>query len=175
MSLENLINQANQYYLAHQLATIHKKPTPIQVVRVDYKKRSNAKIIEAYYSTPSTTDYNGVYKGYHIDFEAKETRLATFPLHNLHLHQIEHMENVLQQGGLCFTIIYYRKFEKFFLIPAADIIRLYRNNQFVQKKKPISLALAAELGLEINATGYPLLDYLATITKYLSGVEENGT
>jgi len=173
MSLENLINQANQYYLAHEIATIHKKPTPVQVVRVDYQKRSRAKIIEAYYSTPSTTDYNGVYNGLHIDFEAKETKLGSFPLHNLHLHQIEHMEHVLRQRGICFTIIYYKKFETFFLIPAEHIIRLYRNNQFVQKKKPIPFALAQEIGFEISTTGYPLLDYIATVAKYLSGVEES--
>jgi recombination protein U len=171
MSLENLINQANEFYLAHEIATIHKKPTPVQVVRVDYKTRSTAKIIEAYYSTPSTTDYNGVYDGYHIDFEAKQTKLAAFPLHNLHLHQIEHMEHVLKQRGICFTIISYTKFEKVFVIPAAEIIRLYRNNQFVQKKKPIPLALAEEIGFEVHTAGYPVLDYLATVTKYLSGVK----
>jgi len=175
MSLENLINQSNEYYLAHEIASIHKKPTPIQVVRVDYQKRSTAKIVEAYYSTPSTTDYNGVYNGYHIDFEAKQTNLTTLPLHNLHLHQIEHMERVLKQRGICFCIIYYTKFEKFFIIPAADIVRLYRSNQFVHKKKSISLALAQEIGFEINSTGYPVLDYLTTVTEYLSGVEGSDT
>ena len=59
MDLEFDINRSNQYYLANEIAVVHKKPTPIQVVKVDYPKRSSAKIVEAYYKIPSTTDYNG--------------------------------------------------------------------------------------------------------------------
>ena len=59
MSLESDINDSNKYYRACDIALIYKKPTPIQVVRVDYPARNKAKIVEAYYKTPSTTDYNG--------------------------------------------------------------------------------------------------------------------
>ena len=41
-SLENALNQSNKYYLAHDLAVIHKKPTPVQIVKVDYPRRSLA-------------------------------------------------------------------------------------------------------------------------------------
>ena len=82
MSLEEDINDSNAYYRACDRALIHKKPTPIQVVKVDYPARCAAKITEAYYKTPSTTDYNGVYRGKAIDFEAKETKSKTsFPFH----------------------------------------------------------------------------------------------
>ena len=74
MSFESAINESNAYYLAHGLAVIHKKPTPVQIVKVDYPKRSRAKIVEAYFRQASTTDYSGVFKGHYIDFEAKETR-----------------------------------------------------------------------------------------------------
>ena len=83
-----------------------KKPTPIQIVQVDYPKRSAAKITEAYFKVPSTTDYNGVYRGKAIDFEAKETRSKTsFPFSHIHLHQIEHLERVLRQGAIAFVIV----------------------------------------------------------------------
>src|SRR5699024_7222639 len=80
MSLEEDINITNQYYLDHQIGVIHKKPTPIQIVNVHYPKRSAAVITEGYFQKSSTTDYNGIYKGKHIDFEVKETKNKTlFP------------------------------------------------------------------------------------------------
>ena len=36
MSLENDLNDSNAYYCSCDRALIHKKPTPIQVVKVDY-------------------------------------------------------------------------------------------------------------------------------------------
>lgn len=103
MSLEKDIERSNQFYMKHRRAVIHKKPTPVQVVHVDYPKRSQAVIKEAYFRTPSTTDYNGIYQGYHIDFEAKETKNKTsFPLQNIHEHQVRHMSHVSEQGGIVF-------------------------------------------------------------------------
>ncbi|CAG5231512.1 recombination protein U [Streptococcus pneumoniae] len=46
MSFEKMINATNDYYLSQGLAVIHKKPTPIQIVRVDYPQRSRAKLLK---------------------------------------------------------------------------------------------------------------------------------
>ena len=62
IDFESLINNSNGYYLNNNIAAIYKKPTPIQIVKVDYPARNKAKIVEAYYRVPSTTDYNGIYK-----------------------------------------------------------------------------------------------------------------
>lgn len=106
MTLEDDLNETNQFYLENGIAVIHKKPTPVQIVNVDYPKRSAAVIREAYFKQSSTTDYNGVYKGKYIDFEAKETKSKTsFPLQNFHEHQIKHMQSVISQQGICFVII----------------------------------------------------------------------
>ena len=59
MDLEEMINESNEYYLNNDFAVIHKKPTPVQIVKVEYPMRSKAVITEAYYKTPSTTDYYG--------------------------------------------------------------------------------------------------------------------
>ncbi|MDD3478468.1 MAG: Holliday junction resolvase RecU, partial [Candidatus Izemoplasmatales bacterium] len=101
MDLEAAINQTNEAYISSDIAYIYKKPIPIQVVKVDYERRSAAKISEAYYKVPSTTDYNGIYRGKYIDFEAKETKGKTsFPLKNIHEHQVTHLSNVVRHGGI---------------------------------------------------------------------------
>ena len=103
MILEEDINETNKYYLAHNIALIYKKPTPIKVVRVEYPKNI---IREAYFNEPSTLDYNGVYNGKYIEFDAKETQSKTsFPLSNIHKHQLSHIKKVLYFGGIAFLIV----------------------------------------------------------------------
>jgi len=43
-TLEDEINETNEYYLQRGTAVIHKKPVPIQVVKVEYPSRSAAVI-----------------------------------------------------------------------------------------------------------------------------------
>ena len=105
-TLEDEINEANDYYVKRRLAIIHKKPVPVQIVKVEYPSRSAAVIREAYFRTPSTTDYNGVWDGHYIDFDAKETASKTsFPLKNIHVHQMTHMQQVTEQDGVAFIIV----------------------------------------------------------------------
>ncbi|MGL4624830.1 MAG: Holliday junction resolvase RecU [Culicoidibacterales bacterium] len=165
MSLEQELNLANQYYLARGLAVIHKKPTPINIVHVHYPKRSAAVIKEAYFQTPSTTDYNGVYQGAYLDFEAKETRLKTaFPLTNFHNHQIQHMEHVITQAGICFVIVRFTSLERTFVLDAKVVIDFWQN-QKKDGRKSIPLNCFETQGFEVKASGYPTLDYLPTIHK----------
>ena len=44
MTLENDLNETNEYYRDMDIAIIYKKPTPIKIVKVDYPSRSEAKI-----------------------------------------------------------------------------------------------------------------------------------
>ena len=118
MELEDDINFANKYYLNNDIAVIHKKPIPIQIVEVSYPNRASAMITKAFYQTPSTTDYNGLWNGKYIDFEAKETNSATsFSLSNIHDHQIDHMTKILNQGGISFIIVRFKKIDRTFVMP----------------------------------------------------------
>lgn len=123
MKLENDINTTNQWYLDQDIAVIHKKPTPITIVKVNYPKRSAAKITEAYFKLPSTTDYNGVYRARYLDFEAKECASRTsFPFKSIHPHQIQHLEAILKQGGIGFLIVRFTVYDETYYVPADRVI-----------------------------------------------------
>ncbi|MGT2829940.1 Holliday junction resolvase RecU [Streptococcus hillyeri] len=167
MSFETAINATNDYYLSRHMAVIHKKPTPIQIVRVDYPRRSRAKIVEAYFRQASTTDYSGVYKGYYIDFEAKETRQKTaMPMKNFHHHQIEHMANVLQQDGICFVLLHFSSLQETYLLPAKPLIDFY---QIDQGSKSMPLDYIRKNGFAIETGAFPQVPYLDIIDKYILG------
>lgn len=123
MDLEEIVNEANEYYLANDIAIIHKKPIPVQIVHVDYPARNKAVITEAYYKTPSTTDYNGIYKGYYIDFDCKECNsLTSFPLKNVHPHQVEHLKGIKKHGGIAFLLIEFIKYGEYYLLNIDDFL-----------------------------------------------------
>jgi recombination protein U len=125
LNYNNIVN----YYLNEDIAVIHKKPTPITIVHVDYPQRSHAKITEAYFKVPSTTDYNGIYRGKYIDFEAKECASRTsFPLQaTVHPHQIRHLDAVMRHGAVAFMIIRFTVYDETYLVDADKIVRFWNN------------------------------------------------
>lgn len=166
MSFEAEINQTNQYYLDRNIAVIHKKPTPVQIVKVDYPKRSAAVIKEAYFKEASTTDYNGIYNGRYIDFEAKETKNKTsFPLSNFHEHQIIHMENCLNQKGIVFVLLFFSSNKEYFLVPSQLVIS-YWKNQSQNGRKSIPLKVIKEHGYEIIPGYAPRIPYLQILDQH---------
>lgn len=160
MSLEEDLNMTNKYYLDKEIAVIYKKPTPITIVNVDYKTRSKAKIVEAYFKLPSTTDYNGVYQGKAIDFEAKETSSKTsFPLSLIHKHQLNHLKAVDKQKAISFVIIRFTYYNETYLIKSKDLFKFIESNT----RKSITYLWIKETGIRIPSGVYPPLDYLKTI------------
>ncbi len=169
MFLETLLNQTNDYYRLRKIAVIHKKPTPIQVVKVDYPKRSAAVIKEAYYRHASTTDYNGVYRGRYIDFEAKETKNKTsFPFINIHEHQLQHMEDCIYQGGVVFVIFYFSSLNEYYLLESQYLISYIRENK--DGKKSIPLTYIRENGMQIFLTVQSILDYIPIVDQLIDKI-----
>ena len=167
MNLEKDINITNKYYLENDIAVIYKKPTPIKVVRVDYNKRINTVINEAYYEIPSTTDYNGIYKGKYIDFEAKETKSKTsFALRNIHAHQIDHLIRVLNHGGISFLIIRFSSLDKTFFLDTKYLEEFLKNND----SKSIPISYIEEHGHLIEEKYCPRINYIKIIDEYYLGV-----
>lgn len=167
MSLEADINETNLYYRNNDIAIIYKKPTPITVSRVDYHSRIDAVIREAYYKTPSTTDYNGIYKGRYIDFEAKETRYKTrFPLSNIHSHQIKHLEDVRRHGGIGFLIVRFSTLNLTYLLDGSKLQAFLTNTN----RKSIPVSFFEKEGFLIKEKYTPRLDYLSVLDEiYFKG------
>ena len=158
MTLEAEINDTNKYYLENNIAVVYKKPTPVKVL-----KRVNEKITDAYFEKPSTTDYNGLYKGKYIDFEAKETKNKnSFPLNNIHQHQIKHIENIIKNDGICFVIIRFTLLNKTFILFGKDLIEFINN----ETRKSIPMDYFNQKGYLIKDKLNPKVDYIEIIDKY---------
>lgn len=166
-SLEEDLNASNEYYRQRGIALIYKKPTPVQVVHVDYPRRGKAKITEAYYRTPSTTDYNGLYKGRYIDFEAKQTQNRTsFPYYLVQPHQVSHLKAVHAQGGIGFFIVRFTSLKETYLVDAMELIDAMAQNQ----KKSIPHAWFAEHGIRLQEGLYPRLAYLKAVEQKYNSI-----
>jgi len=160
MAFESEINQSNIYYKNKDICLIYKRPTPINVVKVDYNK--GAKITHAYFEEQSTTDYNGVYKGRYIDFEAKNTKSKTsFPLQNIPIHQIEHLKEVIKHNGIAFFIVHFELLNEIYLLDASHVIHLYESNTI----KSIKIDYFRKFGYAIKRGYNPRIEYIEAINK----------
>ena len=162
MKLEDDLNITNNYYRDMDVAYIYKKPTPIKITKVNYPSRDKSMIKEAFFDTPSTTDYNGIYKGKYVDFEAKETNsLTSFPLNNIHKHQIIHLNNIARHGGIAFIIVRFTMLNETYLLFQSDVQHFLDT----QKRKSIPLSYFKECGYLLKDKFNPRVDYLEILDK----------
>lgn len=101
-TLEELVNRTNEKYREQGLALIQKVPTPITPIKIDKEHRH---ITLAYFEQKSTVDYIGAVQGIPVCFDAKECDSDTFPLQNIHEHQVQFMEDFEKQEGIAFLIL----------------------------------------------------------------------
>lgn len=164
MDLEYLIEQANDYYTLNDIAYIYKKPTPIGVTKVAYSAKGK-RIEDGFYKTPSTLDFNGLYNGYYIEFDAKVTQNKTsFPISNVHDHQIKHIRNINKHGGIVFLVIAMNN--KYFLLMGNTFLEFIDN----EKRKSIPYEYLLNNAYEIKL-GLKGLDYLSTLNKIIGGIK----
>ena len=158
MSFEEDINLSNEYYNEMDICLITKRPTPINIVKVDYTH--GAKITSAYFEKQSTTDYNGIYKGRYIDFEAKNTKNKTsFPLANIPIQQIIHLTRVIKQGGIAFFLIQFESLGEVYLLDASFVIDFYHNSE----RKSIPYEVIKKEGYFITQRLRPRLNYIEAV------------
>ena len=167
MTLESEINSSNEYYRNIEKAYIYKKPTPIKIAKVDYPSRKEAIIKEAYFTIPSTTDYNGLYNGKYIDFEAKETKSKTaFSLSNIHTHQLKHLENIYRNGGISFIIVRFSSLNETYLLETKTFLEYINNTE----RKSIPITFFRDNAHLIKDGYCPKIDYLKIVDKIIGGI-----
>ena len=73
----------------------------------------------------STVDYIGAVQGIPVCFDAKECSVKTFPLQNIHPHQIAFMKEFEEQGGIAFIILSYTSVDEVYYVPFDTIYQFW--------------------------------------------------
>jgi len=157
MDFENDINISNDWYRENNLCSILKRTTPIKVLKMDSKEK---RITSAVFEKQSTADYNGVFRGRYIDFEAKSTMLkSSLPLDKIKMHQVKHLKEVIKHGGIAFYLINFSVRSEIYLI---DCTCLFNHIESTQCKS-ISYDFVKTNGHLVNLKYVPRIDYLEVI------------
>ena len=122
-TLEEFLNHTNEKYLEQGLALIQKIPTPITPVQIDKEHRH---ITLAYFDQKSTVDYIGAVQGIPVCFDAKECHVDTFPLQNIHEHQVQFMGDFEKQDGIAFLIIYFSARNELYYMTYEELHKLWK-------------------------------------------------
>lgn len=161
-TLEEFINLTNEKYLTQGLALIQKVPTPITPLKID---KDNRHITLAYFEQKSTVDYIGAVQGIPVCFDAKECNTDTFPLQNIHPHQIAFMKNFEQQDGVSFLIIFYSHRNEFYYLRHEKLMEFWNRAQEGGRKSFRYEELEPEFFF--HSRGGILVPYLETMQKDL--------
>ncbi|WDL98148.1 Holliday junction resolvase RecU [Alicyclobacillus sp. ALC3] len=166
MSLENLVNRANEQYRARGVAVIHKRPTPIKV-----HGSRGTQITKAFFEAKSTVDYQGVYRGHALEFEAKSTKEKTrFPLDNLHAHQVEHLRSCMAAGAICFVVLEFTARHEIYFVPGKMVVNAWDAGERGGRKS-IPYEDIQVMCYRLESGRGVVLDYLTTVDELLRQTE----
>lgn len=161
-AFEDLLNFTNLQYERAGVALIHKRPTPIKAT-----KTKGSRVLAGYFEEKSTVDYDGVYRGRAIYFEAKSTRETTrFDLANISNHQIEHLEKAEKSGAVCFLLIEFTKTREVYFMPLATI-RYYLLHAANGGRKSIPKDEFDVYGHSVEKSRRAAVDYLLLVDKLI--------
>ncbi|PGA51081.1 Holliday junction resolvase RecU [Bacillus toyonensis] len=162
MALELLLNNTNRMYKAANIGVFNKRPTPIKVLKTD--KRGN--ITKSNWQEKSTVDYDGVYKGRAVYFEAKSTEKTTsFPLEYIHRHQIDYLKDTQEVGAICFFIIEFRTDHVIYFVPVSLVVEYYESMIYDGGRKSIPREEFEKRAYIVPQTNRAAVDYLYHVEK----------
>ena len=162
-TLEDMINHTNEIYREKKLALIQKIPTPITPITIE---KSTRHITLAYFDQKSTVDYIGAVQGIPVCFDAKECAVKTFPLQNVHEHQIRFMKEFEEQGGIAFTILHFTALDEMYYMPFRDLEKFWKRMEAGGRKSFTYDEI--DKTYQIRASRDILVHYLETIQKDLT-------
>jgi len=167
--LEDLITLTNEFYKKKKLARIDKISVPIKVTEIN----KNGNITKAFFEKKSTVDFIGVIQGIAVAFDAKETNLKSFPLKNIHEHQIEFMKDYTEQNGLSFLIIHFKTYDEYYLLPFEIIYKYYKLSKEGKRKSIPYKDIPKKYLITRQKNG--ILNYLPILNRYLQEKTVLGT
>lgn len=167
--LEDALNYTNNKYRQEKLALVQKIPTPVTPVKIDKEKHH---ITLAYFEQKSTVDYIGNVQGIPVCFDAKECATDTFPLQNIHKHQIKFMEEFEIQKGIAFLIIYFSTPGICYYVPYREILKFWERALKGGRKSFHREEL--DSSYIIKVTNQVFIHYLEAISKDLDIRDEVG-
>ena len=167
-TLEEFINRTNEKYLESGLALIQKIPTPITPIQIDKQSRH---ITLAYFEQKSTVDYIGAVQGIPVCFDAKECNTDTFPLQNVHDHQIVFMDNFEAQGGISFLVIFFSHRNEFYYLTHELLMKFWNRAKEGGRKSFRYEELIPEYFLHSKSGA--LVPYLEGLKRDLGDRDEN--
>ncbi len=162
-TLEDMINHTNEIYREKKLALIQKIPTPITPITIE---KSTRHITLAYFDQKSTVDYIGAVQGIPVCFDAKECAVKTFPLQNVHEHQIRFMKEFEEQGGIAFIILHFTVLDEMYYMPFRDLEKFWKRMEAGGRKSFTYDEI--DKTYQIRASRDILVHYLETIQKDLT-------
>ncbi|HDX9631441.1 TPA: Holliday junction resolvase RecU [Bacillus cereus] len=161
MPFEMIINISNRMYKERRIGIFNKRPTPVKVLKTD--KKGN--ITKSAWESKSTVDYDGVYKGRAVYFEAKSTEHTTrFPLDNISRHQVDYLEDTQTMGAICFFLIEFWKDKVTYLVPLS-LVSKYVMESYEGGRKSIPREEFDKHAFIVERTDRALVDYLGHIDK----------
>lgn len=163
------MNRTNEVYRQNGLALIQKVPTPITPIDMN----QNRQITLAYFEKKSTVDYIGAVQGIPVCFDAKECATDTFPLQNIHEHQMAFMRDFERQQGIAFLLLFYTQRDELYYLPYAEAERFWARMKAGGRK---SFTYAeVEHALPVKRKGEYLCHYLEALAEDLRQREQAPT
>ncbi len=110
-TLEDLFKPYKRKICTQRSGADPEDPDPDYSINIDKETRH---ITLAYFEQKSTVDYIELYREFRC-FDAKECNTDTFPLANVHPHQVAFMEQFEKQEGIAFLLISFTHWRNFII------------------------------------------------------------